>query len=228
MIVILATGKLERADESNANLLRTILEGTYDDAYKSLLSTDDGFHREDEAAIDKENFDTMQSYYKVCLDGQHIDSLGPTPIYENIANIENVLFPVKGADEAFTNNATPAISKTLAFFFKNSISSLNSIFVDADDKNPTMNAILFDQAALGLPSKEYYEDAEVLKKYQTGLNDVLYKVLGNYSNSTEDTAIRIKESERHKFQLWTKDKIALAVDGFIAFETQLANISIKK
>jgi predicted metalloendopeptidase len=208
--------------------LRTILEGTYEDAYKDLLSTDEGFHREEEAAIDKENFDTMQSYYNLCLDSQRIDSLGPTPIYENIANIENVLFPVKDAEEVFTSNATPALSKVLAFFSKNGIGSLNSIYIDADDKNPSMNAILFDQVSLGLPSKEYYEDADTLKKYQAGLNDVLYKVLGDYSNGTEDAAFRAKESQRNSFTLWSKEKIAAAVDRYIAFETQLANISIKK
>lgn len=219
---------MDEIDDDNAKVLRAILEGTFEDVYKSLFTTDDGFHKEDEVAIDRENFDMMQSYYNVCVDSEHIDSLGPTPMYQEIANIENILLPVKNANEPFASNATPAISKTLAFFLKNGIPGLSSIYVDADDKNPDKNVIFFDQVSLGLPSKEYYKDAEVLEKYQSGLNDILFKVLGDYSNGNEDEAIRAKESQRCSFTRWSKAKVADAVDRYIAFETQLANISINK
>lgn len=208
--------------------MRDILEHSYDDAYKNLLDSDDGFHTKDQATADRENFDLMKNYYDLCMNTSHIDSLGPTPIYSNIATIQNQFFPVTGNEsQLFSSAETPLISQTLAAFNIYGISSLNTFYVDADDKNPDMNVVHFDQAQLALPSKEYYEDPTNLEKYKTGLNDVLYKVLGDYTNNTQDTNLRAQESKKQNFTLWTKEKVASAVDRFIAFETQLANISLK-
>ncbi|KAI9365273.1 hypothetical protein BD770DRAFT_357312 [Pilaira anomala] len=221
-----STGTLETANDVNTDVMRSILEGTYQDVYKHLLTTDKGFHVKDLAKIDQQNFQTMQDYYNVCLNKSHIDSLGPTPIYVDISNIENVLFPVEDETTLFSSESRLLISQTLSMFERHGISTLSTMFVDADDKNPDMNAILFDQVSLGLPSKEYYEDLTVLEKYRVGLNDLLFKVLGEYSTPV-DASLRESESQRVGFHRWTQSKIEAAVNRYITFETQLANISLK-
>lgn len=207
--------------------MRAILEGTYEDAYKDLLTTDGGFHTEDLEITDKENFQAMQDYYNVCLNEEFIDSLGPSPIYSDIAQIENVLFPVSDNTTLFSLRAKTLLSQTLSKLEHQGVSTLATLFVDADDKNPDMNAILFDQASLGLPSKEYYQDATVLEKYRLGLNDIISKVIGQYSTAN-DTEIRASESKKAGLVLWDAAKVESAVNRYIAFETKIANISLKK
>lgn len=220
---------METANDINTDMMRTILEGSYQDAYKHLFTTNEGFHTKDLSKIDQENFQAMQDYYNVCLDEATINSLGPTPIYSDIAHIEKVLFPVSDSTTLFSTETKAWISQTMAMLEHNGISTLASMFVDADDKDPDMNAILFGQATLGLPSKEYYEDPEILEKYRVGLNDILYKTLGEYTNGkTEDSTFRAKESANAGFTLWNKDKIKAAVNRYIDFETKVANISLKK
>jgi predicted metalloendopeptidase len=169
----------------------------------------------------------MQDYYKVCLDEKYINSLGPTPIYQDIAQIENNLFPVKDSTTLFSAQAKTWISQTLAIFEREGIATLAGLSVDADDKNPDMSTVIFDQASLFLPTKEYYEDPENIKKLRTGLNDILFKVLGEYSNGTQDANVRQVESKKTGFKRWNNKKIKSAVDRFITFETTIANISLK-
>jgi endothelin-converting enzyme len=221
-----AAGTLENANDINSNILRAILENDYDSAYTALFDSDDGFHTKDQAVADRANFDLMKNYYTLCMDVSHMDTLGPTPIYADIATIQNSFFPVvDDGSKLFSSAEKPMISQTLAAFNMYGISTLNTLFVDADDKNPDMNAVLFDQAELALPSKEYYEDPANLEKYKTGLNAILLAVLGD---GTEHADVRSEESKKQNLTLWTEEKIAAAVGRFITFETQLANISLKK
>lgn len=223
----LAAGTLETAQDVNVEIMRSILEGTYDNAYKSLISTDDDFHRQDQEAADKENFDTMQKYYNVCLNEDQIDSVGPTPIYQDVASLENVLFPVENEMQAYSKNATASFSQSIAKLNQYFIPVLNMFYVNPDDKQTDTYSILFNQVVLGLPSKEYYDVPETLAKYKAGLNDILIKSIGEYSNGTQDAALRDTESKKYNFTRWSNEKVAAAVDRFIDFETKLANISMK-
>ncbi|CEP16536.1 hypothetical protein, partial, partial [Parasitella parasitica] len=227
LITVIALGTLHTALDVNMEVMRTILEGTYDDAYKSLFSSDDGFHRQDQEEADKRNFDKLQKYYNVCSNVDQINSLGPTPIYQDIASIENILFPVRDGKQVFTNRATALVSQTMTKLKQLLVPSLISFYVDRDDKNPELNSIHFDQPDLGLPSKEYYEVPETLEAYKSGLNDILSKIIGEYSNGTEDATLRDTESRKYNFKRWSNEKVAAAVDRFIDFETKLANISLK-
>ncbi|KAL7334729.1 hypothetical protein PS15p_200316 [Mucor circinelloides] len=222
-----SAGALETANDVNTQVMRSILEGTYDDVYENLAGSDKGFYTQDQQDADQENFDTMQKYYQVCLNKDRIDSLGPTPIYQDVANLENMLFPVENDMQAFSNKTTPLLSQTLAKLNQLSVAALNVFYINPDDKHPDVNAILVDQVSLGLPSKEYYEVPETLAKYKTGLNDILAKTIGTYSNGTDDATLRDSESKKYNFTRWSTEKIAAAVDRFIDFETKLANISLK-
>ena len=223
----LAAGTLVTANDINIEIMKSILEGTYDDAYKSLISTDDGFYRQDQEAADKENFDTMQKYYNVCLNEDQIDLVGPTPIYQDVASLENVLFPVENEMQAYSKKAIVSLSQSIAKLNQYFIPVLSMFYVNPDDKQSDTYSILFGQVVLGLPSKEYYDVPETLAKYKTGLNDILTKSIGEYSNGTEDATLRDTESKKYNFTRWSNEKVAAAVDRFIDFETKLASISMK-
>lgn len=213
--------------DTNLEVMRSILESTYDDLYTDLIGSDEGFHREDQEDADKENFEIMQKYYNVCMNTDNIDSLGPTPIYQDIAKFENVLFPVANDAQVFSNQTVPSFTQALARLSSFSIPALSKLFVGADDKNPDLNVIFFDQVVPGLPSKEYYEIPETLAQYKSGLTDILTKALGNYSNGTEDATLRETESRKYNFTRWSDERIAASIDRFVDFEAKLANISLK-
>ncbi|KAG2194080.1 hypothetical protein INT46_006931 [Mucor plumbeus] len=223
----ISAGTLVTANDINIEIMKSILEGTYDDAYKSLISTDDGFYRQDQEAADKENFDTMQKYYNVCLNEDQIDLVGPTPIYQDVASLENVLFPVENEMQAYSKKAIVSLSQSIAKLNQYFIPVLSMFYVNPDDKQSDTYSILFGQVVLGLPSKEYYDVPETLAKYKTGLNDILTKSIGEYSNGTEDATLRDTESKKYNFTRWSNEKVAAAVDRFIDFETKLASISMK-
>ncbi|KAG1119110.1 hypothetical protein G6F42_013045 [Rhizopus arrhizus] len=220
-------GSQKTAMDINLEVMRSILESTYDDLYTDLIGSDEGFHREDQEDADKENFEIMQKYYNVCMDTDKIDSLGPTPIYQDIAKFENVLFPVANDAQVFSNQTVPSFTQALARLSSFSIPALSKLFVGADDKNPDLNVIFFDQVVPGLPSKEYYEIPETLAQYKSGLTDILTKALGNYSNGTEDATLRETESRKYNFTRWSDERIAASIDRFVDFEAKLANISLK-
>ncbi|KAL7320762.1 hypothetical protein PS15m_000621 [Mucor circinelloides] len=220
-------GSQKTALDINLEVMRSILESTYDDLYTDLIGSDEGFHREDQEDADKENFEIMQKYYNVCMNTDKIDSLGPTPIYQDIAKFENVLFPVANDAQVFSNQTVPSFTQALARLNSFSIPALSKLFVGADDKNPDLNVIFFDQVVPGLPSKEYYEIPETLTQYKNGLTDILTKVLGNYSNGTEDATLRESESRKYNFTRWSDERIAASIDRFVDFEAKLANISLK-
>ncbi|KAI8975308.1 hypothetical protein BDF20DRAFT_877879 [Mycotypha africana] len=219
-----SAGTLDSASDVNIAVMKEILEGTYDDVYKNLTSNTNGFHVEDQEKADKDNFDTLKNYYDLCKDLDRANALGPTPIYKDVATIENELTPEKQEENGGLTNA---ISRTITLLQKLDIDSLNVMTVDTDDKHPDMNIIVFDQVKLGLPSKEYYENEDTLNKYKNGLTDILTKVIGQYSNGTEDDAVREDASAQVGFKRWSDDKVQNAVDRFIEFEKQLAKIALK-
>ncbi|KAL9545203.1 hypothetical protein MBANPS3_007261 [Mucor bainieri] len=220
-------GPQKTALDTNQEAMRSILEGTYDDLYKDLIGSDEGFHREDQEDADKENFETMQKYYNVCMNTAEIETLGPTPVYQDVAKFENVLFPVSNDAQLFSNQTVPAFTQALSRLSALSIPALTTLFVDADSMKPEVNVIYFDQFKPGLPSKEYYEIPETLTVYKSGLTDILTKVLGNSSNGTENATLRDTESAKYNFTRWSEERIAASVERFIDFEAKLANISMK-
>jgi predicted metalloendopeptidase len=225
-VLYLANGTFEALINNANEAMRSILEGTYEDVYKNLAGSDQGFHT-DEVDQDKQNFEKMQTFYSMCVNQSSINSLGPTPIYEDIAHIENKLFPVNDTLATLSNsNATDYITQTNVFLQRQSIQGFNYMFTYADDKNPGNYAILLDQPTLTLPAKEYYADAATVELLRSGLNNYLYKVIGEYSNVTSDSELRASESNRTGFQRWSQDKIKAAVDRFVEFETKLANVSL--
>lgn len=214
------------ADKSYRDM-QSILEGTYEDIFGNLTSSVKGGFNTDDAKVDKELFDTVQTYYNLCMDGPTLDALGPTPIYPEIAHIENELLPVNDTTTVLSNTTNSSFIEAMALLQNNGLAPLAVTYVYADDKNPEINSLLLDQPVLTLPSPDYYSVPAVIDILRNGLNDALYKILGEYTNGTaEDEQFRAAESNRTGFTRWTKEKIQGAVERYIDIESKLANFSL--
>lgn len=141
--------------DQNKDALRNILSGTFDDFYKRTHSSSASSSNlpDPEKVIDKQNFEKAKNLYDSCMDEAKIDSKGAEPIYPLLKQIRE-LFPTKGGDGSESRRLT----ETLAYLAKRDISSPFEFMVDADPKDPTVNAIQLYQGGLSLPSKEYYEN----------------------------------------------------------------------
>lgn len=207
--------------------MQSILEGTYEDIFGNLTNSEKKGFNTDDTKVDKELFETMQTYYKLCMDEPTLDALGSTPLYSEISHIENELLPLNDSTAQISNNTNSSFIETMALLQSNGIASLAVVFVYADDKNPEVNSLLLDQPVLTLPSTEYYAVPSAIESLRTGLNDVLFKTIGEYNNgSIEDEQFRAAESNKTGFTRWSKEKIQGAVDRYIDLESKLANFSL--
>ncbi|CEP16538.1 hypothetical protein [Parasitella parasitica] len=111
-------GTIETAWDVNRDIMRSILEGTYDDAYKSLISTDDGFHRQDQEAADQRNFGTMQNQTMIKLNQVAAFSLNAFYIYPDDKNPEINSISVIGEYSNGTNDATLRETESKKYAFR--------------------------------------------------------------------------------------------------------------
>lgn len=233
LCMFLANGTFETLVETTDEVMRSILEGNYTELFQNTntsSSEEEGFHMND-TNTDKQVFDTMQAYYQTCMNESAINALGPTPIYPDLALIENQLFPVKDNTVSFAAaNANKSLTDTLAFLQRNGIGALVNPFVSPDDKNPNINVVVLGQPSFILPSKEYYANPELLETLRTGLNEVLNTVIGDHNNGSSQEAADFLDAQANStgFTRWSQEKVAGAVNRTIAFETILANISLPR
>ncbi|CAG8450775.1 12528_t:CDS:10 [Racocetra fulgida] len=222
--------------EENQKLLRNILEDDFKSPQVAVLPSPS-------SSIDKKNFYNLQSFYQSCMDEDRISQLGGAPLVPLLDRLfEN--FPVENKFSLFNNfgyqNDNLQQSDSLNLLnLTNTLSNLSTIgvrpllefFVDADAKNPSKNALYLTQSGLVLPSKEYYEDVQVMETYKSVMAELLGRALDNRSNfiiemgySTSDNLmddIYEYSIERVWFRGW--EEIA---DKIIEFEKSLAKISL--
>ncbi len=75
------------------------------------------------------------------------------------------------------------LTNTLSRLSIYGINPLFEFFVDADAKDPKNNVLYLTQSGLGLPSKEYYEEDEILLVYKEVMIELLNLALNNNSSN---------------------------------------------
>lgn len=114
----------------------------------------------------------MKATYDACINEDSIKKLGVAPLL-NVVNDIKKLFPA-----TTSQSEEPAIQETILFLAKIGVSALVSSGTGADDKDPdTVVVSVAPPYRIGLPAKERYEDAEILKKYKGVLAEVLSALL---------------------------------------------------
>lgn len=181
----------------NKDTLRGILSGTFEDFYDRTHSSSS--HLPDpEKVIDKQNFEKTKDLYDSCMNEDLIDARGSEPVYLLLKEIRD-MFPIKDADSR-------KLTQTLSFLAKRDIGAMFQIIVDADPKDPTVNALQLYQSGLTLPSKVYYTQQETLDAFYQAVYDTLNLVFKNGDNDLKNGAESMARS-------------------IVDFEIKLANIS---
>ena len=132
-------------------------------------------------SADEANFEKMTSAYNACLDESTIKRLGISPLLDVIRRLKKS-FPAE-ADTA--RRSDRAISDAILFLAKYGISALVSPGTGADDADPDVVVVSVSPPwSIGLPSKERYEDADLVKKYQGVVVEILHQLSPEHDYKT--------------------------------------------
>lgn len=138
-------------------------------------------------------------------------SAGRKPLLDQISSILST-FPFNATGGVVDKTV---LAKTLAQLSNQGMSGFVSLDVGPDPTDPLVNSLSLSEGGLGLPAREYYEDAETIKLYESTIGQMFQVVFGEEDVATRNQTLTDADVK----QEW-KD-VAKAVVGF---ETQLAGI----
>ena len=167
--------------ENSQMALRHILEASFDDSHPEL---------DPDKAPESAIFRKLKDAYDACLDEERLRQIGAEPLLQVLQKIEK-LFPAKRPDssesiptlilqaqKSLLSNSENQLSTTVAYLISIGVEPFVSFQVGADDKDPdTVVLSLNAPRRPGLPSKEYYNDLDVLVSYASTINQVLEALL---------------------------------------------------
>ncbi|RHZ84461.1 hypothetical protein Glove_81g81 [Diversispora epigaea] len=227
--------------ENNQIILKEILEGGFESINKQNLPPPS-------EVIDKQNFYKLQDFYQSCMNETRINKLGRKPLIPILAKITED-FPVdqeysyfgfnnpikrkekrKEVEKDEENNGpslnTFNLTNALSHLSTIGVTPLFSFYTSADSKNPEINALHLYQSGLGLPSKEYYNEKNILDIYQGVIAELFGNVNSNKSASTEDDGDIVEELiDDEEKKLWDSYWLKVA-NKVVEFEIELARISL--
>ncbi|KAL8687391.1 MAG: hypothetical protein Q9218_006423 [Villophora microphyllina] len=168
--------------ENSQQTLRQLLETPYSDS-----QIDESV----ETSADQVIFDKIQSVYNACMDEDTIKHRGSTPLLNVLMTIdkyfpieslpsrpETSLKPVKQQQTPIRDNKENPLTQTLAYLSSIGVSALVDLDIEADEKDPDSVVLMFNALSRpGLPSKEYYQDRSVVRKYGETIGVVLEALL---------------------------------------------------
>lgn len=122
------------------------------------------------SSVDQQNFDKLRDAYDACMDEETIKKAGVKPLMDILHDVAE-MYPVQART---ATKDSKRLSDTIRFLAKLGISSLVSFGAGADDKDPdTVVVVASPPWRIGLPAKDYYTDAAVLKKYEDTLSETI-------------------------------------------------------
>jgi len=207
--------------ENSQQVLRHVLESPYSDVALQVDSL------ADDPEAEKAIFDKLKGAYDGCMDEQRIQKIGSGPLLDILRKIQE-LFPASRPHESsqpfpslrtqqqkgLLFNGENQLSKTVSYLTTIGINAIVSFSIGADDRDPDSVVLsLTAPRQPGLPSKEYYKDAKLVKTYGEVIGQVLEGLLHEaYPNST------LRESKPSRIFARSEDLVEAVID----FETKLA------
>ncbi|KAJ2990571.1 hypothetical protein NUW58_g2883 [Xylaria curta] len=147
------------------------------------------------ASTDEENFLTMQESYNACMNETTLKAIGVTPLIELINEVA-LSFPVGDDTSEIEKLMKPEdyekLSDTILLLEKLGVTSFESLFTGADDKNPDVVIIQAMPAGYNLPSPEYYGQKDTVKQYQAMLELVFSSLLP--TTASKQSATKLAQS----------------------------------
>ncbi|KAI0556144.1 peptidase family M13 [Xylaria curta] len=174
--------------DNGRTTLRHILESPYpgDSKHSSFSPMN---LRKLAASTDEENFLTMQESYNSCMNETTLKAIGAAPLAELISTVAQS-FPVGDKTEELLQPQDYAqLSDTILLLERLGVTSFESLYTGADDKNPDVVIIQAMPAGYNLPSPEYYEDNDTMKKYQEMLGQVFSSLLPTAASKKSSTKL---------------------------------------
>ncbi|THX55560.1 endothelin-converting enzyme [Aureobasidium pullulans] len=197
-------GNLQIMNENNQLILKHILESP---APKdtSLFWT--------AANPDQEIFDKLQDGYNACMNESLLASIGSKPLLDLLLQLDKT-YPTEKSKKNKDDNS---LTKAIEFLMSIGVGGPVSIDVGADDKDPDTNVISVGAPySFGLPSKQYYERAEIVDSYKETIGSVLEALL---KEAKPDALLFM--SDNQDMTVLSKD----LVDSLVALEKSMANVA---
>ncbi|KAG0284111.1 hypothetical protein BGZ96_011524 [Linnemannia gamsii] len=161
----------------------------------------------------KANLQKLQDLYASCMDESALLKAGRKPLIDQISSILSAFPPASNSTTAAVDKTV--LAKTLAQLSNQGVSSFVHLDVGPDSINPLVNSLSLSEGGLGLPAREYYQDVETIKLYESTISQMFQIVFGE-----EDIATRNHTLTDADVTQQSKDAAKAVVD----FETQLAAI----
>ncbi|KAJ7702313.1 Metalloprotease [Mycena rosella] len=167
-------GQFEALAQDNKRVIQHFLETP--SATSSFTTSDD------EQLLKK-----LRGFYSSCLNENRLDEVGTEPLIRFVKTLQQLF---RGEKLEVTADASAkdetlglkGLTAATAFLHSRGIDSLFSFEIEGDiGVDPNYMTLWFDQAALGLPSKEYYDEDSIVDIYQ----DVVERLLFTLSEEEE-------------------------------------------
>ncbi|KAI4744544.1 endothelin-converting enzyme [Aureobasidium sp. EXF-12298] len=195
-------GNLQIMNEDNQLILKHILESP---APKdtSLFWT--------AANPDQEIFTKLQNGYNACMNETLLASVGSKPLLDLLWQLDGI-YPEKSK----SSKKDESLTKAIEYLMEIGVAGPVSVDVGADDKDPDVNVISVGAPwSFGLPSKQYYERAEIVASYKDTIGTVLETLL----KEAKPGALSFMSDEDNDSSTLSKD----LVDSLVALEKSMAN-----
>ncbi|KAH0264085.1 peptidase family M13, partial [Aureobasidium melanogenum] len=195
-------GNLQIMNEDNQLILKHILESP---APKdtSLFWT--------AANPDQEIFTKLQDGYNACMNETLLASIGSKPLLDLLWQLDGI-YPEKSK----SSKKDESLTKAVEYLMSIGVAGPISVDVGADDKDPDVNVISVGAPwSFGLPSKQYYERAEIVALYKETIGTVLEALL----KEAKPGELSFMSDESNDPSTLSKD----LVDSLVALEKSMAN-----
>ncbi len=210
--------------ENSQQVLRHVLESPHSDVAIQMDSL------ADDLSAEKPIFHKLKGTYDACMDEEKIKKLGSGPLLDVLRKIQD-LFPAsrpRRVSEPFPRletqqqkglmfNGENQLSNTVSYLTSIGIDAIVSFSVGADDRDPDSVVLsLTAPRQPGLPSKEYYKDAELVKTYGKVIGQVLEGLLDEASPKST-----LHTSKPNRIFARSED----LVEAIVGLETKLARVT---
>ncbi|GAM91522.1 hypothetical protein ANO11243_095740 [Dothideomycetidae sp. 11243] len=187
-------------NEEGQLILKRILEAESPPQHASLFWT--------ASSSDQEIFKKLRDGYKACMDEPRLRSLGSKPLIDLL----------KVLDKSYREES---LTGAVRFLTTIGASSPITLGVGPDDKDPDTNVIgLSPPYSFGLPSKQYYNNTELVDSYQETIGTVLEALLKEAGHDSRGTDPDFLASFRVTGSVDTLDKNIVA--DMVRFEAAMA------
>ncbi|KAI1187961.1 peptidase family M13 [Nemania serpens] len=141
------------------------------------------------ASTDEENFLAMKESYNACMNETALKAIGLTPLIDLIGNVAQSFPAADDTEEVLQPEDYTKLSDTILLLEKLGVTSFESLYTGADDRNPDVVIIQAMPAGYNLPSPEYYKEKIILEQYQSMLLQVFSVLLPTAASGKSATQL---------------------------------------